>query len=197
MYQISTWSTKYCKRTTEKVWRSKYKKKLVCRVSSFDTRQTCSLPSVRWQALGKVFPLSSVRGDTRQRACHFFKKKCLSSASPPGTRQSGNFVFLNTMECGLGFRLKKKEKSLPSAPICHSANRQPQSFAECQGLALGKEVVCRVPTRWHSANLDGRRRPLPNAIFCRAPKFAECLTLGKMGLCRVYIFVECPIFSPR
>ena len=26
MYQISTWTTKDCKRSTEKVWRSKYKK---------------------------------------------------------------------------------------------------------------------------------------------------------------------------
>jgi len=67
----------------------------------------------------------------------------------------------------------------------------PLFFAECQGLALGKEVVCRVPTRWHSANLDGRRRPLPDAAFCRAPGFAECLTLGKKGLCRVSGFAEC------
>ena len=64
-------------------------------------------------------------------------------------------------------------------------------FVECEGLALGKEVVCRVPTRWHSANLDGRRRPLPDAAFCRAPGFAECLTLGKKSLCRVSGFAEC------
>jgi len=70
-------------------------------------------------------------------------------------------------------------------------NSLPLFFAECQGLALGKEVVCRVPTRWHSANLDGRRRPLPDAVFCRASKFAECLTLDKKGLCRVSGFAEC------
>jgi len=81
-------------------------------------------------------------------------------------------------------------------------NSLPLFFAECQGLAFGKEVVCRVPTRWHSANLDGRRRPLPDAAFCRASGFVECLTLGKKGscrvpdtrqslLCRVYIVAEC------
>ena len=70
-------------------------------------------------------------------------------------------------------------------------NSLPLFFAECQGLALGKEVVCRVPTRWHLANLDGRRRPLPDAAFCRALGFAEGLTLGKKGLCRVSGFAEC------
>ena len=70
-------------------------------------------------------------------------------------------------------------------------NSLPLFFAECQGLALGKEVVYQVPTRWHSANLDGRRRPLPDAAFCRVPGFAECLTLGKKGLCRVSGFAEC------
>ena len=60
-----------------------------------------------------------------------------------------------------------------------------------------------MPTRWHSANLDGRRRPLPDAAFCRASGFAEGLTLGKKGLCRVSgllgkaFFVECPTFSSR
>ena len=70
-------------------------------------------------------------------------------------------------------------------------NSLPLFFAECQGLALGKEVVCRVPTHWYSANLDGRKWLLPDAAFCRAPGFAECLTLGKKGLCRVSGFAEC------
>ena len=81
-------------------------------------------------------------------------------------------------------------------------NSLPLFFAEYQDLTLGKEVVCRVPTRWHSVNLDGRQRPLPDVAFCRAPGFAKCLTLGKKGLCRVpdtrqillcrvYIVAEC------
>ena len=63
MCHIETWSTRYCMRTAEKVWRSKVKKKnMVCQVSKedrrrhsakgrrrvllCDTRQTLSLPSV-------------------------------------------------------------------------------------------------------------------------------------------------------
>ena len=60
---------------------------------------------------------------------------------------------------------------------------------------VGKKIVCRysLPSVrvWHSANLDGRRWPLPDATFCRAPGFAEGLTLGKKGLCRVSGFTEC------
>ena len=39
MCHIGTWSTRYCMRTAEKVWRSKVKKNVVCRVSGEDTRQ--------------------------------------------------------------------------------------------------------------------------------------------------------------
>ena len=39
MCHIGTWSTRYCMRTAEKVWRSKEKKNMVCRVSKNDTRQ--------------------------------------------------------------------------------------------------------------------------------------------------------------
>ena len=40
MCHIGTWSTRYCMRTAEKVWRSKVKKKIrVCRVSKNDTRE--------------------------------------------------------------------------------------------------------------------------------------------------------------
>ena len=40
MCHIGTWSTRYCMRTAEKVWRSKVKKYMVCWVSKNDTRQT-------------------------------------------------------------------------------------------------------------------------------------------------------------
>ena len=69
MCHIGTWSTKYCMRTAEKIWRSKVKK-IVYRVSKNDTRQITALPSVRTYG-------------TRQR---FFLKKIktpsLPSASP-------------------------------------------------------------------------------------------------------------------
>ena len=53
MCHIGTWSTRYCMRTTEKVWRSKVKKNMVCRVSKI--------------TLGKS-PLCRVSGeDTQQR----------------------------------------------------------------------------------------------------------------------------------
>ena len=43
MCHIGTWSNKYCMRTEEKVWRSKEKKNIVCRVSKNDTRRQRSL----------------------------------------------------------------------------------------------------------------------------------------------------------
>ena len=46
MCHIGKWSTRYCMRTAEKVWRSKVKKK-IGRVSKNDTRQITTLPSVR------------------------------------------------------------------------------------------------------------------------------------------------------
>ena len=47
MCYIGTWSTMYCMRTAEKVWRSKVKKIWFCQVSKNDTRQIIALPSVR------------------------------------------------------------------------------------------------------------------------------------------------------
>ena len=118
MYQISTWSTKYCKRTTEKVWWSKYKKKLVCRVSSFDTRQTCSLPSASCQALGKVFPFVECPwGHSAKSVPIFFKKfaECLSA-----WHSKKWYFFLKN-----------------DAPIWHSANRPPLPSARSGHSANG------------------------------------------------------------
>ena len=56
MCHIGTWSTRYCMRTAEKVWRSKLKK-MVCRVSKNDTRHITSLPSVRRRHLTKNFKI--------------------------------------------------------------------------------------------------------------------------------------------
>ena len=47
MCHIGKWSTRYCMRTAEKIWRSKVEKNMVCRVSKNDTRQITALPSVR------------------------------------------------------------------------------------------------------------------------------------------------------
>ena len=46
MCHIKTWSTKYCMRTAEKVWRSKVKKYGLSSVKN-DTRQITALPSVK------------------------------------------------------------------------------------------------------------------------------------------------------
>ena len=47
MYQLLTWSLMYCRRTREKFWSSKVRKKIVCRYS---------LPSVRvWHLAKKWF----------------------------------------------------------------------------------------------------------------------------------------------
>ena len=48
MCHFGIWSTRYCMRTAEKVWRSKVKKNMVCRVSKKMTLgKGASLPSVR------------------------------------------------------------------------------------------------------------------------------------------------------
>ena len=52
MYQISTWSTKYYKRTTEKAWRSKYKKKWFaeCHILTLGKHALCRVPDARHSA---------------------------------------------------------------------------------------------------------------------------------------------------
>ena len=47
MCHIGTWSTRYCMRTAEKVWRSKVKKIWFAVCQKNDTRQITALPSVR------------------------------------------------------------------------------------------------------------------------------------------------------
>ena len=75
MCHIGTWSTRYCMRTTEKVWGQKEKKiKTVCRVSALALSKGASLPSAR-------------TAETRQRILNFFKKTLLPSARPGGTLQ--------------------------------------------------------------------------------------------------------------
>ena len=67
MCHIGTWSTRYCMRTAEKIWRSKVEKNMVCRVSKNNNRQITALPSVKKMTLGKS-PLCRVsEEDTRQR----------------------------------------------------------------------------------------------------------------------------------
>ena len=88
-------------------------------------------------------------------------------------------------------------------------------FCRVLGLALGKEVVCRVPTTWHSAKSSrpGGPRACHVAALCRVPNgrhsakvtamdavcplalfavpmFAESPALGKELLCRVPEFAE-------
>ena len=112
------------------------------------------------------------------------------------------------MECGLGFRFKKKEKIFAECPdlalgklaalvLCQvsgSGTRQRSGLPSAYPLALGKPGrqaaavtwrrflpntrVCRVP--------DTRQKgPLPSVWLCRVPDTRQSL------LCRVYIFAEC------
>ena len=84
--------------------------------------------------------------------------------------------FLNTMECGLGFRFKKKEKI----------------FVECPDLALGKPatlVLCRVSgsgTRQTWTTGDGRYLTpfLPSARVCQVPDTRQKGPLPSVWLCR-------------
>ena len=67
--------------------------------------------------------------------------------------------------------------------------KKKKKFAECQGgLALGKDLFCRVPNGRHSAKFDVGRGPLPKAAFAECPPlpsawnsakplFTECYTL--------------------
>ena len=52
MCHIGTWSTRYCMRTAEKVWRSKVKK-MVYRVLKNDTRQRSLFAECQEKTLGK------------------------------------------------------------------------------------------------------------------------------------------------
>ena len=47
MCHIGTWSTRYCLRTAEKVWRSKVKKKWFAECQKMTLGKGASLPSVR------------------------------------------------------------------------------------------------------------------------------------------------------
>ena len=89
MCDIETWSTRYCLRTVEKVWRSKMKKIWFAECQKNDTRQRSLFAECQDKTLGKGASLPSVRTyDTRQK--NFLKKNenpSLPSARPGGTRQ--------------------------------------------------------------------------------------------------------------
>ena len=97
MIHIGTWSTKYCMRTTEKVWRSKMKKKWFAECKKITLDKRASLPSVRRRHLAKGLrwlpavnggdPLPSVRRITVGKAS-FAECYCLLSA-----RHSANHLF--------------------------------------------------------------------------------------------------------
>ena len=60
MCHIGTWSTRYCMRTAEKVWRSKVKKNGLPSVKN-DTRQMSLFAECQEKTLGKGASLRSVR----------------------------------------------------------------------------------------------------------------------------------------
>ena len=55
MCHIGTWSTRYCIRTAEKVWRSKVKKYGLPSVKKMTLGKGASLPSARSETLAKIF----------------------------------------------------------------------------------------------------------------------------------------------
>ena len=61
MSHIGTWSTRYCMRTAEKVWRSKMKKIWFTECPKNDTRQISSLPSAKTAGTRQINTLLSVR----------------------------------------------------------------------------------------------------------------------------------------
>ena len=76
MYQISTWSTKYCKRTTEKVWRSKYKKKWLaeCHLLTLGKYALCRVPDGRHSAKCSLCRVSV--GTLGKERANFFLNVC-------------------------------------------------------------------------------------------------------------------------
>ena len=139
------------------------------------TRQSVPFAECSWGHSAKSVPI--------------FLKECLPSASPPTTRQSGNFVFLNTMECGLGFRFKKKGKNLcrvprsvtrqtgspsplPSVRVWHSAKKW---FAEC--LPAGTRQTWTAGDGRYLTPFFAERQSLPSALHSAKRTFAECLAL--------------------
>ena len=105
MCHIGTWSTRYCMRTAEKIWRSKVKK---IRFAECQKKMT----------LGKSAICRVLGEDTRQRVnggCQPLTAAALCRVLLFATRQT---ISLPSVSC------------LPSA----------------LSLALGKEVVCRVPS---------------------------------------------------
>jgi hypothetical protein len=71
-------------------------------------------------------------------------------------------------------KAKGTSKHYRRMKLCRVLNDLPSVFFR----ALGKEALCRVPNKIHSAKQNTRQRAF----------FAECffLTLGKEGLCRVF-----------
>ena len=145
MYQILTWSTKYCKRTIEKVWRSK--KNYWFAECHLLTRQTGSLPSASCQALSKVFS----------------KKKIFAECLTTSTRQRRTWP--NTITRGSLCRVPsfcrepstRQRRPLPSALFyrvqffAECDTRQRRSLPSARFLALDKEPVSVVLCAAHSS----------------------------------------------
>ena len=123
MCHIGTWSTRYCMRTAEKVWRSKVKKIWFA-----------ECPKI---TLGKS-PLCRVSGeDTRQRVNDGGPLPSVLVCRVPDTRQTWSLSSVIVCRV-LGTR---QTTSLPSA------SSLPSAFS----LALGRQPLCRVPDKKHSA----------------------------------------------
>ena len=90
-----------------------------------NTRQRASLSSVK-KTLGKEASLPSVKKNTRQRA------------SLPSVKKKHS---AKKLLCRVSKKNTRQRASLPSVFF----------FAECFCSALGKEALCRVPEKKHSA----------------------------------------------
>ena len=77
MCHIETWSTTYCMRTTEKVWRSKVKKIWFAECQKRTLGKEASLPSVRRRHSAKKLVCRVSKQNTRQRGGLLSVKKTL------------------------------------------------------------------------------------------------------------------------
>ena len=74
-------------------------------------------------------------------------------------------------------------------------NQKKNIFCRVLGLALGKEVVCRVPATWHSAKSSrpGGPRACHVAALCRVPNGRHSAKVTAMdAVCPLALFAECP-----
>ena len=84
------------------------------------------------------------------------------------------------------FENKNKNKNKNTLPSVGIGTRQGNLFAECQACSTRqRQHVCRVLTASTRQRMT-EGPPASPEVFCQGLFFAECLTLGKEDVCRVF-----------